>query len=45
MFDLQSAIQLADRSADCRSNMYIPVYDTNGRSIKHGLQGRESSSG
>ena len=32
---MQSAVQSADCIADYRSNMYIPVYHTNGRSIKN----------
>ena len=40
MFDLnrhynRSIVPPAERTADCRSNMYIPVYHTNGRSIKN----------
>ena len=39
MFDLQSVVQSAVQSADCSADsdqtLYIPVYHTNRRSIKH----------
>ena len=48
MFDLQSAVQSADLTVVCRSNMHIPVYHSSYQRVIHktyGRQGRESPSG